>query len=373
VIQGGTWAGKTYGIIAVLIDQCARTKDSHITVVAESIPAIKAGALANFKEIMYSTNRWREDNYNATDKIYTFASGSKIEFTAFDSIGKAQAHGKRTDLFLNECYHIPYPIADSLIGRTSSVIWFDYNPIGRFWVHDEIANQEDAELIVLVPKDNEAIPDSIRAEHEQRREKAKTSSFWANWCRVYLDGEIGSVDGLVFPEYELIDEFPDIYEVYGMDFGFTADPTTLMKVGERDGIIYVDQLIYKKNTQTNDICGMMKQLGVTSNHVIYGDSSEPRTIDDIMRQGFLIKPCVKGPDSIIAGINYMRERQLKVTKRSLELIKELSNYMFIQDKNGNQTNTPVDAFNHCIDAIRYACYSQYKEYSGRVNATLITI
>lgn len=373
MIQGGTWAGKTYGIIAVLIDLCASRSDRSITVVAESIPAIKAGALANFKEIMMGTNRWREDHYNATDKIYTFASGSKIEFTAFDSIGKAQAHGKRTDLFLNECYHIPYPIADALIGRTSDVIWFDYNPIGRFWVHDEIANQSDAELIVLVPSDNEAIPATIREEHRQRREKAKTSTFWANWCKVYLDGEIGSVDGLVFPEYELIDSFPDVSHVYGMDFGFTADPTTLMKVGEKDGNVYVDEVLYRKGLHVNDICGLMRTYGVTQNDVIYADSAEPRTIDDIMRAGFLIKPCVKGQDSVIAGINYIRERKLFVTKRSLNLIKELSNYMFLTDKNGNMTNVPCDAFNHCIDAIRYAVYTQYKEYSGRATATLIEI
>jgi phage terminase large subunit len=360
VIQGGTWAGKTYGIMACIIDDCAKHDNELYTIVAESIPALKAGALRFFLEIMMGTNRWIADGWNGSDRKYVF-SGTKsiIEFQSFDSVDKAQAHGKRTGLFLNEAPAIPFPIADALIGRTSGTVWYDYNPRARSWVHDEIIGQPDTDFIILLPSDNEALPETIKQEHEAKKEKAKTSTYWANWCRVYLDGEIGSVDGLVFPEYELIDELPkNIPFAYGMDFGFAADPTTLILVAEKDDVIYCDELIYRNGLMTNELSGIMKSLNIKN--YIYADSSDPRMIEDIHRYGFNIKPCIKGQDSVFAGINYIRERKLKVTKRSLNLIRELNNYMFIQDKNGKMTNEPCDAFNHCIDAIRYACYTQHK-------------
>ena len=128
IIQGGTWAGKTYGIIPVLIDYSIKNKNKTVTIVAETIPAIKGGALKDFKNVMRDTGRWNESNFNASDLHYTFGSGTKIEFKSFDSVGKAQAAGKRDVLFINEAPYIPYDIADALIGRTTEDIYIDFNP-----------------------------------------------------------------------------------------------------------------------------------------------------------------------------------------------------------------------------------------------------
>jgi phage terminase large subunit len=135
VVQGGTWAGKTYGIIACMIDRATKKPGFTGTVVAETIPALKSGALKDFKKIMQETGRWREDRFNASELHYTFASGYKLEFRSFDSVGKAQAAGKREDLFINEAPYIPYEIADALIMRSTELVWIDFNPTAEFWGH----------------------------------------------------------------------------------------------------------------------------------------------------------------------------------------------------------------------------------------------
>ena len=233
IVPGGTWAGKTYDILAIEIDYLIKNY-SDTTVVAETIPAIKQGAFKDFKEIMVETNRWLIGNasYNATDRIYTFSNGSTIQFTAFDSEDKAKQAGKRKRLFVNEVNTIPRPIVDALMIRTEEVIWLDYNPTAPFWVNEELTDDEDSEWLVLTYRDNEALPDSILNELLKRREWAKTSSHWENWCRVYLDGEIGSLEGVIFDNWDLINEVPQEARLLGagLDFGYSNDPTAIIEV-----------------------------------------------------------------------------------------------------------------------------------------------
>ena len=146
VIQGGTWAGKTYGIIALLIDYSARNYDKKVTIVAETIPAVKEGALSQFREIMQQTGRWYEPRWNANTMTYQFAHGTRVPFKSFDTLGKAKAAGKRDILFINECNHVSFEIADALMIRTEGDIWLDFNPDNEFWVHTEILTQPDSEI-----------------------------------------------------------------------------------------------------------------------------------------------------------------------------------------------------------------------------------
>jgi len=352
VIQGGTWAGKTYGIIAVLIDYCIKFNGKDVTVVAESIPAIKKGALSDFKQILYTTNRWSENSYNGTDRKYTFQNGSTIEFNSFDSVGKAQAAGKRTDLFLNEAYYINFEIADALMGRTSGNIWIDYNPVAAFWAHNEILTQPNVDFIICRPGDNEALPKTIKEDHKIKREKSKTSEYWKNWCRVFLDGEVGILQGVVFPEWKQIDKFPECkWLIYGLDFGYTNDPTTVIKVGLHQGELYLDEMLYQTGMTNNEVAKFIKNSYIST---IIADSAEPKSIEEIYRYGIDIRGAVKGKDSINYGIDLLHEYKLNITRCSVNLIKELRNYIWDKDKNGKQLNKPVDNYNHLIDALRYA-------------------
>jgi phage terminase large subunit len=360
VIPGGTWAGKTYVILAIEISYLSKYPNNDTTVVAETIPAIKQGALKDFIDIMQELNRWQPHRMNYTDRLYTFANGSKIQFTAFDSEDKAKQAGKRKRLFVNEVNTVAKPIVDALMIRTEDVIWLDYNPTASFWVNDELSDDVDCDWLTLTYKDNEALPETILNELLKRREKAKTSAYWSNWCDVYLDGKIGSLEGVIFRDWKMINELPKDEKGnviakclgYGMDFGYTNDPTTLIACYSFNGEYIFDEVIYQTGLLNNDICNLMRSKGVTLEG-IYADSSEPKSIAEIRRNGFNIKGADKGKDSIMYGINLLQQQPFKVTESSVNLIKELRGYIWDKDKEGNKLNKPIDAMNHGIDAMRY--------------------
>lgn len=381
IIQGGTWAGKTFGILPILIDKAAKYSNKKITVVAETIPAIKEGALDDFKTIMQLTGRWNENNYNATDRVYRFpATGSRIEFKSFDSLGKAKAAGKRTDLFINEGNYIAFEIADALMMRTSENVWIDFNPTIEFWAHTEVLTGEDAEFLLLKYTDNEALPDTILKELMAKVDKAFfnpagnwnepsniKSHYWANWCRVYISGEIGSLEGVIFTNWKQIDNLPPDAKLigYGLDFGYTNDPTALTAIYEWNGKRILDEVLYRVGMVNSEIASYIKK-GVP----VWADSAEPKSIEEIRRFGINIKPVVKGTDSIKFGIQTMQAQEYLVTSNSREIIKELRAYSWDKDKTGKTLNTPVDDFNHAIDGIRYhemmTCGGLIKLYTTRV-------
>jgi len=366
VIQGGTWAGKTYGILPVIADYATKNKNKVATIVAETVPALKGGAIKDFKNIMQDTGRWVESRWNATDLHYTFATGTKAEFKSFDSVGKAQAAGKRDVLFINEAPYIQYEIADALIGRTVESIWIDFNPTSEFWAHTEILPNNDAEFLLLKYTDNEALPATILNELTMKLEKAYhnpygshsdpkniKSSYWANWCKVYIDGEIGSLQGVVF-QFTLCGEIPAEAELlgYGLDWGFTNDPTTLIALYRAGKNLYAEQLIYQTGLRNIDIAAKMDALGINKAVPIYCDDAEPKSIADLNSMGYA-NATRANKDSINTSIDLLQAYSLHVLSSSLEMIKEFRNYRWATDAAGKSLNVPVKNYNHTIDPIRY--------------------
>lgn len=347
VVQGGTWAGKTYGIIAILIDFATKNTGRTITVIAETIPSIKRGALKDFKEIMSLTNRWIEEHYNGGDRKYTFSNGTTIEFNSFDSVGKAQAAGKRTDLFINEAFYISFEIADALIGRTSGNIWIDYNPHNNFWVQDEILNRTDVDFLKLIPIDNEELPETIKEEHRIKREKAKTSEYWANWCRVFLDGETGRSMGAILQNWEFGSFDNTLPYLYGLDFG-VKDPDALIKtaVDRPKMLLYWKEELYQNGLSTNQLYDSIKARGV-NDKLIVADSAATRTINDLRGKGLNIRGVIKSP--ILDDIKFLQDYTIIVEENSINLSKELNQWVWL-DKKGQ---VPEDKNNHAIDAGRY--------------------
>jgi phage terminase large subunit len=355
VVQGGTWAGKTYSIVSVLINE-ALTSKKRILVAAETIPSVKGGPLNDFKNIMKDVQRWDEDEYDITQRIYTYSNGSEIHFSAFDSVEKAQAAGKWDIIFINEAFSIPFDIAYALFIRTRDSIWIDYNPVKEFWAHTQVVPNQDAEFIILKYHDNDCLPESILNELKQNQEKAKTDPYWKNWCRVYIDGEIGSMEGAIFNNIKLIDEFPkhctDI--TYGLDFGFTNSVTALVKVGFVKEDIYIEELLYMSGLVNSEISNHIKTLRI-GNPIIIADN-EPKSIEDLKRMGHTnIKEV--GKKDVKAGIDYMQQRKIYIVSSSLNAIKEFRGYMWKKDnsKAGGFINEPVKVNDHCVDAARMVC------------------
>ena len=352
VIQGGTSASKTFSILAILIDKAIKIPNLEISVVSESIPHLRRGANKDFLKIMKETGRYIPSHYNKTLLRYEFSNGSYIEFFSADDESRLRG-ARRNILYLNESNNINYDAYLQLQIRTDGEIYLDYNPTSRFWVHTEVIGQPDTELLILTYKDNEALSGEIVKQLEANRHKALTSSYWDNWCRVYLDGEIGQVEGTIYTDFQVIDTIPEEARLlgYGLDFGFSTDPAALIALYKYNDDIIVDEVIYQTGLLNTDLSNLMKTYGVLGD--IYADSAEPKSIHELKRLGHKVRPVEKGKDSVNYGIQILQQKHMLVTRRSTNLLDEFSKYMWKKLKDGGYDTTPIDAFNHACDALRY--------------------
>ena len=362
IVRGGTSASKTFSIIPFLIDYAVKNPLSEISVVAETIPHLKRGALRDFLKIMDMIGMYEADNFNKSSLVYTFSNGAYIEFFSADSESKLRG-ARRDVLFVNECNNISWESYYQLAIRTRRFIYLDYNPVAEFWVDNELMNDSDTDFVVLTYKDNEALDLSIVKEIEKAKEKALTSTYWANWWSVYGLGNIGNVQGTIFENWAQCDNIPTDAEFisYAMDFGFTNDPTAVSSVYRYNGELYIDELIYSTRLTNSDIIAKFKEIGITPQQMIVADSAEPKSIEDIRRAGFRIEGAKKGADSIRNSIDTLQQYKLNITKRSTNIIKELRNYKWVIDRDGKSTSIPIDSYNHAIDGIRYVALNRLKK------------
>jgi len=356
VVRGGTSASKTFSILPILIDRAIKTPDLEISVVSESIPHLRRGALKDFLKIMMALGRYNDNQFNKSTLKYTFVNGSYIEFFSVDQPDKLRG-ARRNVLYVNECNNVDFDSYYQLAIRTSGEIWLDYNPSSLFWVDRELLTQEDVDFITLTYLDNEALSETIVKEIESAKEKAKTSSYWENWWQVYGLGQTGSLEGVCIPDWQEINLPTEARLLcYGMDWGYSNDPTSLIAMYKYNDAYIFDELIYQKGLLNSDISDLLKTNGV--NDIVYADSAEPKSIAELNSYGHNVLPVSKGRDSIVYGLNLINQNKVYVTSRSKNLINELRNYIWMVDKQGNKLNKPIDAYNHAIDAMRYAMTSQ---------------
>lgn len=347
-VCGGTSASKTFSILMILIDKAQSNKNRKIDVVSESFPHLEGGAIADFQKIMIGQNYWKDENWNGTKHFYTFETGSIIQFISVDNIGKA--HGpRRDDLFINEGQNLPWNIVVQLMQRTSGDIWIDWNPTNEFWYYTEVMGKMDHDFITLTYLDNEGLPQSVREFIESRIGNKQ-------WWQVYGLGQLGQTEGKIYKDWQIIDELPHEarLERRGLDFGYTNDPTAIIDLYKYNGGVIFDEITYQKglsNKQISDIILNLEQI------LVIGDSSEPKSIDEIAAYGINIMGATKGPGSVNQGIQLLQEMRVSVTKRSLNLIKEYRNYLWDKDKEGKISNVPEGGLDHALDAARYAAAS----------------
>jgi phage terminase large subunit len=371
IVRGGTSASKTFSIIPFLIDYAYKNKNSEISIVAETIPHLRRGAIRDFLKIMDLIGWYDATNWNKSSLTYNFNNGSFIEFFSADNPSKLRG-ARRDVLFINECNNVNFESYYQLAIRTRKFIYLDYNPVSEFWVDTELLKDKDAQLITLTYKDNEALEQSIINEIEKAAERAKTSSYWANWYKVYGLGQIGSLQGVVFDNWKQVEAIPTDAQLlgYGMDFGFTNDPTTLIAIYRYDSKLYVDEVLYRTNMTNNEIGNFLKANGIVRPNEIIADSAEPKSIQELRLQGFNITPASKGPDSIKIGIDILKRNEMYITQRSTNLIKELRAYVWDTDKDGKLTGKPIDHSNHAIDALRYFALNKLNNRPSGKYATI---
>lgn len=344
-VCGGTSASKTISILIWLIDYAQSHKSKNIWVVSESMPHLKGGAIEDFKNIMQGQGYWAESRWHGTDYVYTFETGSTIKFTSVDTYGKA--HGPRRDvLFLNECNNLAYNIVDQLITRTREVVWIDWNPTSEFWFYEKmLGKRDDIDFITLTYKDNEALDQNTIQEIESHKDNK-------NWWRVYGEGKIGEVEGRIYTGWQIIKDIPfeARLEGYGLDYGYSIDPTAIVAVYYYNGGYILDEILYRKGMSNKQIADVLNSLPYG---LVVADSAEPKSNDEIKSYGVNLIPVTKGKDSIKQGIQYVQDQKISVTERSINLIKEYRNYLWKTDKNGQIINEPEGGLDHALDAVRY--------------------
>lgn len=367
--RGGARSGKTISALQLLVLLALNDKTQTITsVVSESLPHLKRGAIRDFISVMKEENLWDDKSWNKTDFIYTFPSGSIIEFFGADVPGKLQGPA-RDRLFINEANRVEWESARQLMVRTAGVVIYDYNPSSPFWGTDEIPKRDRYTLVHTTYKDNQFLPDEVRREIEANKGSG-------NWWRVYGLGLIGQVEGQVF-NFKVVDTMPEpagFIETWGMDFGFTNDPTTVIRTLVHTGRkeIYADQLIWQTGMTNPEIANALKDLGIQrpgNGPIVWADCAEPKSIEEVSACGVNVRGCDK-KTAVREQIQALQSWTIYVTRRSVDLINEGRKYLFKQRPDGTYTNEPIDFFNHGIDALRYATFTGVIMQSQRGTYTL---
>ena len=346
VEQGGTRSGKTYNILLwIILSYTVQNNNKTITICRKTFPSLRASVLRDFIDILRGIDAYREESHNKSSNEYHL-NGNLIEFISLDQPQKIRGR-KRDLLYINEANELTFEDWQQLIMRTEGKVILDYNPSDAFhWIYDRVVPRNDAEFYKTTYLDNPFLDDTIKSEIE--RLKDTDADYW----RVYGLGERGSTRAAVF-QFDIAEEPKGKLLGFGLDFGYTNDPSALVAVYKDGEDLYIDEHLYHYGQTNPDLSDRFHELGLTRRDEIFADSAEPKSIEELYRFGWNVKPAAKGPDSVRSGIDSLKRHKLYVTKRSENVIKEFQNYRWKEDKNGNLLRDPIDQYNHAIDATRY--------------------
>lgn len=346
VHEGGTRSGKTHSTLSVLF-HIINSRPSVGSVVSETMPHLRKGAIRDYKKILLSQKLWEDKKWNKTDSIHNIGTDRLLEFFSADNSDKV--HGPERDiLFLNEAQNINYEIARQLFVRTRKTIFIDFNPTREFWAHTELKDDPKTLWIHSTYKDNPFLTPEQVSEIE-RNKKNKT------WWAIYGEGKISESEAQIYTGWQMIDQIPHEarLERYGLDFGYSIDPTVIVAIYYYNGGYIIDEVTYQKGLSNKSIADTLTNLPKA---LVIADSAEPKSIDEINGYGINIVGATKGQGSVSQGINYVQQQKISITKRSVRTIKAYRNYLWDKDKDDKILNIPDDSiheWSNPMDAVRY--------------------
>ena len=347
--QGGTRSGKTYNILLwIILDYCQQNRGKTVTICRNTFPALRATVMRDFFEILKKHSIYSEQYHNKTNSEYNLF-GNLIEFISLDQPQKVRGR-KRDLLFCNEANELTYEQWNQLLFRTKGRIIIDFNPSDEYhFIYDKILTREDCDFYITTYKDNPFLEPTLVEEIERLKETDE--QYW----QIYGLGLRGISKATIFSFTE--GKRPDDAELvgYGMDIGYSVDPSSLVEVYKKDYTLYCRELLYRTMMTTADIHKFLKEQNLQD--YLYIDSAEPRLIEELRRMGNKVRPTLKGQDSIRAGIDLLKRYKLVLDPHSNNLIREMRNYKWQEDRTGKLLNKPVAANDHAIDSLRYATYN----------------
>lgn len=338
--QGGTRSGKTFSIIQLLI-YIALTRKVSISICSLSFPHLRKGAMRDWRKIMEDFGLYEDSAHMKTESMYTYPTGSYIEFFSVDNALKVRGPG-RDILFVNECNLVEYDTLRQLLLRTKNCAIVDYNPADEFhWLYDKIIPRKDAYFIKSTYLDNPFLPSEQVKEIESYRDAD------ANFWRIYGEGERGHSEGVIFTHWDTFNGSVSGAVFYGLDFGY-SNPTALVKITEKDKEIYAEEVLYQSHLTNGELIPMIKNL-VPSHYTIYCDSEDPNRIEELRRAGIKAE---KADKDVKNGILFLKSRKLHINSQSGNLLKEIKSYSFVGKE--NKDLVPVKINDHGCDALRYS-------------------
>jgi len=385
MIRGGQGAGKTISILMLICNSASSNSGRNWLIASEELTKMKDSVIADFENVMKGFGIWEDWRWNKSDFVYKFPNGSIIKFRSMDKEDAGKGVRIFYGVYFNEINKIKFESYNQYASRCKVVIG-DWNPDAPFFVDDQVLSREDCEFLQLTFRDNEMLDKVERDEilgylkkgyHKpallpgyklgQRYHKDNIKdAYWANKWQVYGLGNIGALMGAVFSNWEIIDEIPKEARLRagGGDFGYTNDPTAIVARYQWNGCPVYDEICYETEMSNKKIAERIKK-SVLAFSTTYFDSAEPKSVAEL-RKTYRIRAVGvdKGSDSVRFGIDLLQQYpKIYVTRRSVNIINNLRNYIWEVDRNGKPTNKPVDKHNHAIDAMRYEEMGKGK-YSG---------
>jgi phage terminase large subunit len=345
--EGGSRSSKSYSVVQLLIHIALSKPNTRISMVSHSLPHIKRGVYRDFKNILEQWNIWDEKEFRYTDFIYTFKNGSYIELFGLEDPDKAKGPA-RDILFVNEANLISKALFDQLLIRTTGQVFLDWNPADFIsWVYDVADNPMNKRIHSTYLNNITNLSESQIRNIEQYKD-LPDDFMW----KVYGLGERGSAKEIIYTQWKQYDEAPDGDVFYGLDFGY-VHPAALIKVTHHEGQNYFEEIVYQSGLTLSDLSRLIKEK-LPERATIYADAAEPKSIEELYRQGFNIKPAQK---DVWAGIVKMKSYPINLHYNSKNLRREFMSYKWKKDKNDNVIEEPVKANDDLMDACRYAVFT----------------
>lgn len=358
VVRGGQGSAKTISILIILINHASSVPDREILIISSELTKMRLTVIKDFIKVMKQSGIYSETRFLA-ETLYKFPNGSFIKFIGLDKedVGKGLRSHVAYFNEINKCNRESYV----QVASRTEIVYADYNPDAEFFIDTDVIIGNDCSFIQLTFNDNELLPERERENiinyYTQGYNEDGTikNSYWANKWQVYGLGNIGSLEGVIFNNWDIVPNIPLGAEFLGigMDFGFTNDPTAAHKLFQMNQELYVQEIIYETGLTNQDIGARLRRNGIDGSMLIVADSAEPKSIAEIQAMGFNVEGAEKGPDSLRAGIDLLQTRKIHATEDSPGIISNFRNYTWRQDKNGKSMNEPVDKHNHGIDDLRY--------------------
>jgi phage terminase large subunit len=374
--QGGTSSGKTYSILQVLLIKICEAAQYHKNIVAtvagQDMPNLRDGTARELDKILNNDFFGSMiSKVNRSTLKYHFHNGAVLEFKSYDNEQDAR-NGKRHFLFVNEAQGLSFEIFEQLQTRTSIQTFIDYNPSAPFWVHHNLIGAPEVVRFISNYNDNgylnesgawvSNLPEAIIKNIESKKDRPQ-------WWRVYGLGLTGQVSGVVFPDINFLPSIPPPEDckrtVYGLDWGYDNDPTTLVRASIYEGELYAEGLLYETGLKYHQIAAIINELGVDTQKYDLIADNDSRGIDTLKDYGVYSTKAKKGANSIIEGIQIIKEYKLNILN-NLDWKTEQLSYIYKTDRRTGKPNgsDPKDDYNHYWDALRYAMEKLHRRKGG---------